>query len=95
MAATHRPAAFALLDLDGTPTDSQNAFRGWAAFFAAASRDPPPAEGAGSRAGSRRRKVICLTGRPECCQSAPGSVTAPACDQAPHPASQAAFSGMA
>lgn len=71
-----RPRPLAVFDLDGTLADSahrqhllERRPRDWNAFFAAATEDPPLAEGV-ALALSRARdcEVVYLTGRPERCR---------------------------
>jgi phosphoglycolate phosphatase-like HAD superfamily hydrolase len=68
----------AVFDLDGTLADTahrqrflERSPRDWAGFFAAASEDPPLAEGVALALSSAREcEVVYLTGRPERCRRA-------------------------
>lgn len=68
----------AVFDLDGTLADTahrqrflERSPRDWAGFFAAASEDPPLAEGVELALSSAREcEVVYLTGRPERCRRA-------------------------
>ncbi|WP_254667809.1 phosphatase domain-containing protein [Streptomyces griseus] len=68
----------AVFDLDGTLADTghrqhflQGRRRNWAAFFSAASDDPPLAEGVSlALASAEECEVVYLTGRPERCRRA-------------------------
>jgi phosphoglycolate phosphatase-like HAD superfamily hydrolase len=68
--------ALAVFDLDGTLADTahrqrflERKPRDWDAFFAAASQDPPLAEGiALARKSAQECEVVYLTGRPERCR---------------------------
>jgi hypothetical protein len=70
----HRPLA--VFDLDGTLADTSHRQgllerrpRDWNAFFAAAAKDPPLAEGVALALSSARDcEVVYLTGRPERCR---------------------------
>nr|WP_202501846.1 hypothetical protein [Streptomyces sp. SID5785] len=67
----------AVFDLDGTLADTahrqkylERKPRDWAAFFAAAPKDPPLAEGVAlARTSAQECEIVYLTGRPERCRA--------------------------